>query len=178
MTIGDHVHLDRTFSPIHATDKDAEDHEIMAFVEAREPIGWAGVESSHRAVILAGAGIGKTHEMKRRADKKLGAGEVAFFIRVEDIDENFELSFEVGDDEAFEAWLSSSGEAWFYLDSIDEARLDDPRKFEKAIRRFARKIKAAQHRAHVVISSRPYAWRSHTDQVMVECPHRLVRLNC
>lgn len=173
MTVGEHVHLERTFSPLHATVKDADDHEIMAFVEGRRAIGWAVVENSHRAVILAGAGIGKTHEMKGRAEEKREAGGAAFFVRIEDIDEDFELSFEVGDDGAFEAWLSSSDEAWFYLDSIDESRLDDPRTFEKAIRRFARKIKTAQHRAHIVISSRPYAWRSHTDHVMVEkhLPH-------
>lgn len=173
MTVDDHVHLDRTFSPLHATDKDAEDYDTQAFVEGRGPTDWAGVENSHRAVILAGAGIGKTHEMKRRAEEKREAGDAAFFIRIEDIDEDFELSFEVGDEEAFEAWLSSSDEAWFYLDSIDEARLDGPRMFEKAIRRFARKIKVAQHRAQIVISSRPYAWRSHTDRVMVQkhLPH-------
>jgi hypothetical protein len=171
--VGNHVNLDRTFSSLLATDKDVEDHEVMAIVEGRRPLGWADVEDSHRAVILAGAGIGKTHEMKRRAEDKLKADKAAFFIRIEDIDENFELAFEVGDDEAFEAWLSSSENAWFYLDSIDEARLDDPRTFAKAIRQFARKIKAAQHRAHIVISSRPYAWRSRTDYAMVQryLPH-------
>jgi hypothetical protein len=168
VTVGKHVHLDRTFSPLHASDKDAEDHEITAFVGGRKPINWAVVENSHRVVILAGAGIGKTHEMRRRAEGKLEAGKAAFFIRIEDICDDFELSFEIGDDEAFQVWLSSSEEAWFYLDSIDESRLDDPRKFEKAIRRFARKVKAAQHRAHILISSRPYAWRSHTDHVMVQ----------
>lgn len=173
MAVGDHVQLDRTFSPLHATDKDVEDHEIAALVGGRKPIDWAGVENCHRAVILAGAGIGKTHEMKRRAEGKVEAGNAAFFIRIEDIDEDFELSFEVGDHQTFDAWLSSSDEAWFYLDSIDEARLLYPRKFEKAIRRFANKIKAAQHRAHIVISSRPYAWRSHSDHVMVQqhLPH-------
>lgn len=168
MTVGDHVHLSRTFSPLHTTNKDAEHNYNKAFVEGRRTIDWADVESSHRAVILAGAGIGKTHEMKRRAEEKREAGNAAFFIRIEDIDEDFEHSFEVGDEEAFAAWLASSDEAWFHLDSIDEARLDDPRTFEKAIRRFARKIRAAQHRARVVISSRPYAWRSYTDHLMVE----------
>lgn len=57
MTVDDHVHLDRTFSPLHATHKDAEDYEIQAFVEGRGPTDWAGVENSHRAVIFAGAGI-------------------------------------------------------------------------------------------------------------------------
>ena len=77
VTVGDHVHLDRTFSPLHATDKDAENHEIMALVEGRRLTDWAGVESSHRAVILAGAGVGKTHEMKRRAKEKREAGDAS-----------------------------------------------------------------------------------------------------
>ncbi|EDZ46046.1 conserved hypothetical protein [Rhodobacterales bacterium Y4I] len=168
MTVGGNVPLNRTFSPLHATKKDAEDHELMAFVGRRKPIDWDIVENSHRSVILAGAGIGKTHEMRNRAEIRVRAGQAAFFIRIEDIVEDFELAFEVGDADNFETWLASSNEAWFYLDSIDEARLADPRAFEKAIRRFARRIKTAQHRAHVVISSRPYAWRSHTDHVMVQ----------
>ncbi|MBY6044402.1 hypothetical protein KUV58_10275 [Phaeobacter italicus] len=168
MTSGDHVPLDRTFSPLHATDKDAEEHNSIAFVGMRTPIGWDTVESNHRSVILAGAGIGKTHEMWKRAELKRKLGAAAFFIRIEDIIDDFELAFEVGDTDDFDAWMASSDEAWFYLDSIDEARLDDPRAFEKAIRRFARRIKSAQHRAQVIISSRPYAWRSHTDYVMVK----------
>lgn len=168
MTVGKHVPLLRTFLPLHTTDKDAEAHEIMAFVGGRKPTDWDFVENSHRSVMLAGAGLGKTHEMKNRAESKLQAGQAAFFIRIEDIVDDFELAFEVGDTDNFDAWLASSNEAWFYLDSIDEARLEDPRTFEKAIRRFARRIRAAQHRAHVVISSRPYAWRSHTDYVMVK----------
>lgn len=168
MTAGDHVTLDRTFSPLHASDQDAEEHEIMAFVGVRKPIDWNTVEGEHRSVILAGAGIGKTHEMWMRAVSKRQRGDAAFFIRIEDIVEDFELAFEVGDANDFAAWLESSDEAWFYLDSIDEARLDDPRAFEKAIRRFARRIKSAQHRAHIVISSRPYAWRSRTDYMIVK----------
>lgn len=168
LTADSHVPLDRTFSPLHATDKDAKDHEIMALVGRRKPINWNTVEVNHRSVILAGAGIGKTHEMRVRAKAKREMGDAAFFIRIEDIVSDFELAFEVGDADDFEQWLASSDEAWFYLDSIDEAQLADPRAFEKAIRRFARRIKTAQHRAHVVISSRPYAWRSHTDYVMVQ----------
>ena len=167
VTVGEHVPLDRTFSPLHKTDRDAESHEIVAYLGGQKPIRWDTVEKSHRSVILAGAGIGKTHEMKIRAEAKRQAGHVAFFIRIEDIMEDFEHAFEVGDAEDFHTWLASSDEAWFYLDSIDEARLKDPRTFEKAVRRFANRIKVAHHRAHVVISSRPYAWRSHSDYVMV-----------
>ena len=162
-----HVPLIRTFSPFHKTDEDARSDEIMAVVGRRVPTGWDVVEGCHRAVILAGAGIGKTHEMLRRAKLKRDAGSAAFFIRIEDIDAEFDLSFEIGNAEGFSAWLDSDNDAWFYLDSIDEARLKDPRCFEKAITRFARRIDRAKHRAHIVLSGRPYAWRSHTDYEMV-----------
>ncbi|WP_417628545.1 hypothetical protein [Pararhodobacter aggregans] len=115
----------------------------MAFVGGRKPINWDTVDSNHRSVILAGAGIGKTHEMWKRAGLKRQMGDAAFFIRIEDIIEDFEQGFEIGDADDFEAWLASSDEAWFYLESIDEARLDDPRAFEKTIRRFAHRIRSA-----------------------------------
>ena len=168
MNIDEHVELNRTFSPVYKTEKDAEDYDDTTRIGRRQKIDWTHVDESHCAIILAGSGIGKTHEMKHRAEMKRKAGVEAFFIRIEDIDKNFTLSFEVGDEVAFETWALSVDKAWFYLDSIDEARLNNPRIFEKAINCFARKIKHVQHQAHIVISSRPYAWRSHTDRMMIE----------
>ena len=95
-------------------------------------------------------------------------GDSAFFIRIEDIEAGFEHAFEVGSAESFEHWLGSQGDAWFYLDSVDEARLDNPRTFEKAVRRFSARIKDAQLRAHICISSRPYAWRPKSDRQLIE----------
>lgn len=164
----EHVPLRRTFSPLHETDEDASEYEIMAMVGGGKPTDWLTVEKRRRAVILAGAGVGKTHEMMQRARAKAAAGCAAFFIRIEDIDRDFDLSFEVGDHESFEAWLASSDDAWFFLDSVDEARLGAPRAFERAIKRFADKTKTAWHRLHVVVSSRPYAWRSRTDHLMMQ----------
>jgi hypothetical protein len=125
------------------------------------------LEKCYRCVILAAAGVGKTHEMKTRAVQVRESGRASFFIRIEDIDQDFELAFEVGDAVDFQRWLSSTDEAWFFLDSVDEARLGDVRAFEKAIRRFASRIKSAQHRARIVVSSRPYAWRSQSDYSML-----------
>ena len=47
-------------------------------------------------------------------------------------------------------------------------RLDSPKTFEKAIRRFQSKIEPAQLRAHICISSRPYAWRPKSDRELIE----------
>ncbi|UIJ38715.1 hypothetical protein LWC08_03865 [Desulfobaculum bizertense] len=131
-------------------------------------IGWDDLEKEFRTVILAEAGAGKTFEMEARARKMQNSGKAAFFIRVEDIERGFESAFEVGDEEGFQRWLKSQDQAWFFLDSVDEARVKSARFFEKAIRLFAQQIKPARQRAHIIISSRPYAWRSRSDSALVD----------
>ena len=149
-----------------------DDAEELAFQEAflgfRGQEGWAEIDQRHRTVVLAEAGAGKTHEMRARAQHISAQGRAAFFIRIEDIDSAFEEAFEVGSAESFDRWLGSQDEAWFFLDSVDEARLKSPKAFEKALRRFSARIKPAQGRAHVCISSRPYAWRAKSDRNLVK----------
>ncbi|MCP3129228.1 hypothetical protein [Shewanella sp. KJ2020] len=162
-----HVPLKRTFSLV-AHDAVSEDDNFKVFFGFEKPKDWSDLESEYRVVILADAGAGKTFEMRTQAKYAIEQGRAAFFIRIEDIDVNFEDAFEVGTASQFGLWLESSEDAWFFLDSVDEARLDDPRTFEKAIKRFSQKINKAGHRAHVYISSRPYAWRFQADKKIVE----------
>ena len=127
------------------------------------------MDQRYRSVILAEAGAGKTFEMIARAEFIEAQGSPAFFIRIEDILDDFEKAFEVGSAETFQQWLSSQDEAWIFLDSVDEARLSNPKEFEKAIRQFAKAIQTAQLRAHICVSSRPYAWRPKSDRELIEC---------
>ena len=167
MHVDDPVPLVRRFSPVLESDDDSDEREIQALIGYRDVKTWQEIDNGYRSVILAEAGAGKTHEMKARAEYVEQQGHSAFFIRIEDIDDRFEQSFEVGSAESFSQWLDSDGEAWFYLDSVDEARLDNPTTFEKAIRRFSARIRHAQLRAHICISSRPYAWRTRSDRELV-----------
>lgn len=162
------VQLDRQFEPISKTQEDAERDEIRGSWGYSKSKSWSQIENEYRTVILAEAGAGKTEEMKARAKRGVADGRPAFFIRIEDIDSHFESAFEVGDTQSFSDWLASSDEAWFYLDSVDEARLKDPAAFRKAIQRFANRIKACSHRAHIVVSSRPYAWRPRADRTFMD----------
>ena len=162
------VPLDRYFSLVPKSEVDSDEQDFRSFFSARQRTGWPELEEEFRCVILAEAGAGKTFEMEARAKRVESLGRAAFFIRIEDIEDGFETSFEVGSVDAFESWLSSEEEAWFFLDSIDEARLENPRAFEKAIKRFAARIKPADQRARIFISSRPYAWRARSDQELVE----------
>lgn len=162
------VPLVRYFSTVAQSDADSDEHEYSGIWGGEGRVSWNDLDKEFRSVILAEAGAGKSYEMEGRARHIQVQGKPAFFIRIEDIREGFEGAFEVGDHESFEKWLESHEEAWFFLDSVDEARLDNPRAFEKAIKDFSTRIKNARHRAHVCISSRPYAWRACSDRRVVE----------
>lgn len=162
------VPLVRHFSMVPKSEADSDEQELRSIWSNRKRTGWQELEEEFRCVILAEAGAGKSFEMEARAKHAEELGRAAFFIRIEDIEDGFETAFEVGSVDVFENWLSSQEEAWFFLDSIDEARLDNPRAFEKAVKRFATRIKPADQRARVFISSRPYAWRARSDRDLLE----------
>ena len=164
----DHVPLERLFSPVPRSEHDSDQQQILEVLGHQKNKSWRELDKRYRTVILAEAGAGKTHEMAKRAKKIRGKERPAFLIRIEDIVGRFQQAFEVGNVEEFEQWLSSLNEAWIFLDSVDEARLSDPRDFEKAIQQFADTIKPAQIRAHICISSRPYAWRPKSDRELIE----------
>lgn len=168
MTARDPVPVIRRFAPIRPSSSDSDERQIQAILGLRDFSTWEQIDKGYRSVIIAEAGAGKTFEMKARATYVEATGRPAFFIRIEDIENDFADAFEVGNPESFEQWLGSQTDAWFYLDSVDEARLENPRAFEKAIRRFSRAIKDAQHRAHVCVSSRPYAWRQKSDRALIQ----------
>lgn len=168
MTLLPAVPLDRRFSLILQDDNVTDTDEIGKPSSGWDAVGWADILEMYRCVILAGAGAGKTHEMRDQATRLNDSGLYAFFIRIEDLDESFQDAFEVGNSDRFCDWLDSKEDAWFFLDSVDEARLENPRTFERAIRRFASRIKNGQHRAHIIISSRPYAWRPRSDRLLMQ----------
>lgn len=163
-----HVPLERQFSPVPRTQEDAEKDEILSAWGHDEPKTWEDIGREFRCVILAEAGAGKTEEFRQRARVLAAQGKPAFFIRIEDISVDFHKAFEIGEETQYQSWLQSTEEAWFFLDSVDEARLDNPRAFEKALRYFAKEIKNGAHRAHIYLSSRPYAWRPREDRGLLE----------
>jgi len=164
------VPLIRRFTSIspHYQNSDVELEDLWSVLGRGERVEWGALRDLYRCVILADAGAGKTFELQAEASRLAARGRAAFFIRIEDIDEAFGAAFEVGTAEAFDRWLSGAEEAWFFLDSVDEVRLEAPRAFETAIRAFAARIHDARQRAHVYISSRPYAWRSQADRALIE----------
>lgn len=159
------VQLIRRFVPITAP---GGDWDFLATAPGGRPQRWHELEDARRVLILAEPGAGKTFEALDRARKLRNRGVKAFFIRIEAIDAAFEKSFEVGTSEEFSGWLSSSEDAWFFLDSVDEAQLETPRALEDAIRIFGARIQPARERAHIFITSREDAWQALGDRTLVE----------
>jgi hypothetical protein len=82
-----------------------------------------------RVVILAEAGTGKTHELRETARRLRREGKAAFFCRIEWLaTDSLENALSEGNIEEVRSWLEGSHTAWFFLDSVDEARLGLPDK--------------------------------------------------
>jgi hypothetical protein len=107
-----------------------------------KPTLWTDLHVDYRTVILADAGAGKTFEMECQANQLRANGKQAFFLRIEAIGGELAQAFEVGTAQQFAEWIACDAEARFFLDSADEARLDDPKSFEAAIRNFSHRIGA------------------------------------
>jgi len=144
------------------------DWEFLNPVAGGTPQHWRALENLNRVLILAEPGAGKTFEARHQARKLSEKGKKAFFIRIEKLNNTFDTAFEIGTAEAFESWLASTEEAWFFLDSVDEAQLETPRAFEDAIRIFGSRIRMARERAHVYITSREDAWQALPDRSLIE----------
>ena len=166
----DFVELNRSFAPI---EKDKELNPDIASFWGHKLSGWlnwAQLLECRRVVLLAEAASGKTCEFQNRAQALRDQGQAAFFVTVEDLaDDSFVAALDLALEQAFESWRDGdTGEdGWFFLDSVDEARLHH-KSLERALRRFAREIGAAIGRAHVYVSCRVSDWREQEDREAVK----------
>lgn len=155
------VDLKRTFHEISTGDNAEAD--FSQFFGNGKGIQWPDLVKEYRLIILSEAGSGKTEEIRHATRFLRQQGKQAFFLRLEHIPTDFEEAFEIGTYQEFEEWLASGDEGWLLLDSVDEARLQNPRDFERAIRRLSGRIRSAKDRSHIVITGRTTAWRPKTD---------------
>lgn len=133
-------------------------------------IDWPDLLEHRRVVLLAEALSGKTEEFRHQVATLSDNGKAAFFVRIEDLaDDGFEAALDPSAVKGFKLWRNGHAdeEGWFFLDSIDEARLNH-KSLEKALRRFAREIDTGIERAYVYISCRVSDWKGHEDQRAIE----------
>ena len=158
----DFIELERSFHELtlNGGDSDEFDYRNLRYGKG---LSWQDLLGGYRTVILSEAGSGKTEEIRHSAQTLRAEGKPAFFLRLEHISDDFEIAFEEGNLGEFEQWLASGDEGWLFLDSVDEARLRDPKDFERAIRKIGVRLINTLQRTHIVVTSRGTAWRPVTD---------------
>jgi|GEM_PF-1151910 len=160
-----YVDLDRRFQPL--SDVDVEQLEVLEmFPQYRSDLGWADVLRKRRVVILAEAGSGKSKELQRKAADLGKTGAVSFHATLEDVG-TAGLDAALATQHAeLAAWRSSDADAWFFLDSIDEAKKARVR-LRKALEAIAQGLKGNEGRAYLVLSGRHSDWDFRSDLALV-----------
>lgn len=160
--------LDRCFIPIA---KDQEPSLDVGRIWGRKIAGWlnrADLHKYRRVVLLAEALSGKTAELHKQRDRLTVEGRPAFCTRIEELaDQGFVATLEPQAVTLFQQWRSGSGEAVFFLDSVDEARLNC-KNFETAFKRFAADLEGGLEGARIFISCRVMDWKGNEDRAHIE----------
>lgn len=164
------IELNRDFA---ALKKDQEIDPNLGPVWGRKYGGWLDwndILEHRRVVMLAEALSGKTEELRYRAGTLSQEGKHAYFVRIEDLaDGQFEDALDHRSTDSFNSWLAeTTSDAWFFLDSVDEARLNH-KNFSTALNRFARKLGVINlQRAYIFISCRVSDWKGREDRESIE----------
>ena len=162
-----YVDLDRRFRVVEA-DKPIDVTDLSAYGFAfAGGLAWSDLLNRPRVIVLAEALAGKTQEFRSQCAKLRGEGKTAFYLTVEALAQSgLDGSLSRQDADAFTAWRSGTATAWFFLDSVDEARINR-RDITTAFNRFARELGIAYDRARVLISCRGTVWTGEDDLVLV-----------
>jgi hypothetical protein len=136
---------------------------VRRFRLTNDLMSWETISARRRVVILAEAGSGKSTEMREQARLRTAAGQFAVYATVEDVGrDNLDSALGPADRVRLRTWRESQDRGWFFVDSVDEAKLSGVR-LERAIRRLADGITGAERRAHVVLSGRLTDWQFRRD---------------
>ena len=151
------VNLDRRFK-VEAARDDAP-FEAETYERERKVWDWSAVIDRPRVVILAEAGAGKSTEFKAQTVRLVADGRFAFCATVQDVGKlGLRASLSPSVARSYDAWrTANTTKAWFFIDSVDEARLDNVQ-LQTALRNLATAIDGAERRAHIVLSGRYTDW--------------------
>lgn len=158
-----HVDLERTFS------RPVRDETDESYVSYAQYLGggqhWSDILDAKITVILASAASGKTEEFRQRASALTDGTTTGLFFALEELARQ-PVDECLTEDEAaaLQAWRQGSGEAVFFLDSVDEAKITDPGAFRTALRKLSRFLGDHRARARFVVSCRPSDWNKGVDE--------------
>jgi len=141
----------------------------------RSALTWADVLPSPCVVLLGEAGSGKTSELRAQAERLVGEGRTAFFLRVEALAKDDLTTAVEGDLDELEQWIHGSTEGWLFLDSVDEAKLHGE-SLQRALAKLQKELRSALSRCHVVVSCRHSDWHAEDETTLQRFADKLVKL--
>lgn len=163
------IDITRTFVPFRESASEDTDFEFwFQQAQGRTPT-WDGLLKERLVVVLGEAGIGKTYEFRRQAERLQSQAKAAFFIplnlleRPEDWD--VALDKQVA---CFEEWKSGTDIGMFFLDAVDEARLTGPVALQRSLRCVRQALTGHLHRVSIFVSSRVSDWNLPAVRALVE----------
>jgi len=164
------VELHRDFIPL-PENTEKEEAAADSYLWAREMGGlkWEKLLLQRLVVVLGEPGSGKTEELCQKAKALAAAGQPAFFVRLDELIQTpFVTVLGADVSRAFEGWRTGTQTGTFFMDSVDESKLQKAADFHVALRRFREAVgTAALPRARIVLSSRISEWHPETDGVEV-----------
>ena len=169
----DYCELSREFAHLG---KDKSDHSIdsyesdLAFRYWRSK-SWDELhEESETIIILGEPGSGRSYEFKAQCDHLNATGGEAFYIELHRL-----ISLSVSDifnstaeQPRYDSWLKSGKRACFFLDAVDEAKLDKALDFNAALHNFRQSMGARISNTKIYISSRISSWMPVADHRTVK----------
>ena len=178
---GDFIELDRRFRKLDKESK-RENTALASYTDEvfglgllRDGLSWTELLDERPTVILGEPGSGKTWELRHRDDLLSSQGKHAFFVPLEGL-----ASHPISDVldqnkyQEFLKWKKGSDDAFFFLDSVDEAKFRRVNDFLSALDRFGDAIGEKLNRARIFLSCRISEWRPQTDasEVLRRFHHR------
>ena len=135
------------------------DYQLWFFSRNNAGLSWSDLLKKRVVVILGEMGIGKTFEFQHQATRLQQEDKEAFFLPLNQIN-NQESAQAVLDDQTprFEKWRRSSDRGYFFLDAVDEARLNGPPALQTALRAIRDVLQPHLQRISFFVSSRITDW--------------------
>jgi len=164
------VDLHRTFSELRLNVEDGQEYDWGQFLgHGKNRKTWEELHENPLVVILGEAGIGKTIEFRNEANRLREAGRPAFFIALDQISDLQAWHQELLDHNAmYRAWEGADELGFFFLDSVDEARLKTHADFKRALGVVQQALDSTFARVRIAISTRTTDWTAPAVQSAIE----------
>ena len=127
---------------------------------------WDDLLKEGRVVILGEAGSGKSWELRERVKLLSNRGAFAFFIRLDQlVDQELRTLWDADEQNRFKRWKQSNDFAYFFLDSVDEAKFRKISDFHTTLQRFRNEVGSDSIlRSKIFLSSRISEWQPSSDE--------------